>query len=41
MIVLVVVIAIAGGPGDTPAGASPDIPAPLAEALDRLEESIP
>jgi serine/threonine protein kinase len=41
MIVLVVVIAIAGGPGDTPAGASPDIPTPLADALDRLEESIP
>jgi serine/threonine protein kinase len=41
LIVLAVAFVIAGGPGDTPAGGSPGVPAPLADALDRLEESIP
>jgi serine/threonine protein kinase len=40
LILLAVAFAIAGGPADAP-GASPEIPPPLAEALDRLEESIP
>ena len=40
LILLAVAFVIAGGPGES-SGANPEIPPPLADALDRLEESIP
>lgn len=40
LILLAVAFAIAGGPADAP-GPNPEIPPPLADAIDRLEESIP